>query len=129
RRLHPELVARGKALASRVKILGQQRDWKGILAALEQGPRNAIVCSVAVGALGKLGKWREALGVLQDMRGTDTGDDWPDAFVYSAAIDACGKAGKPVEAVRLLEEMPSKNLLPDEVCYGAAIAALAEGAA
>lgn len=35
----------GKALAGRIKEQGNKRDWKGILASLEEGPRNAIVCT------------------------------------------------------------------------------------
>ncbi|CAM9840682.1 unnamed protein product, partial [Choristocarpus tenellus] len=88
-----------------------------------------VVDSVAVGALGKLGKWREAVGVLKAMGGDGPGKDGrPDEYVYAAAITACGKAGRPLEAVLLLAEMPTKRLLPDEVCYGAAIAALSDAA-
>lgn len=36
---------RGKMLAGRIKEMGYERDWKGILLALEEGPRNAIVCT------------------------------------------------------------------------------------
>ena len=51
-------------------------------------------------ALGRMGKWREAVGVVDGM-GEDGdgggGGDRPDAFVYASAINACGKAGRPVE--------------------------------
>lgn len=45
-----------------------------------------------------MGKWREAIGVLEGMvRDGDTGGDRPDAFVYASVINACGKAGRPAE--------------------------------
>lgn len=53
---------------------------------------------VAVNALGRMSKWREAIGVLEDIvKDGDTGGDQPDAFVYASVINACGKAGRPVE--------------------------------
>lgn len=52
-------------------------------------------CSVAVNALGRLRKWREAISVLQDMGSGE--DDKPDAYAYASVINACGKAGRPVE--------------------------------
>lgn len=38
-------VASGKALAARVKELGHAGDWKGVLQALGEIPKNAIVCT------------------------------------------------------------------------------------
>lgn len=38
-------VERGKALAGRIKKLGYARDFEGMLEALEEGPKNAIVCT------------------------------------------------------------------------------------
>lgn len=38
-------VRQGKELAARIKEQGYNRDWKGILASLEEGPKNAIVCT------------------------------------------------------------------------------------
>lgn len=57
------------------------------------------VFSVAITALGKIGKWHLALDVLNDMGVRGDGTDKPraDAFVYAAAITACGKYGRPVE--------------------------------
>lgn len=55
---------------------------------------------MAVGALGRMGKWREAVEVLDGMGKGGDGSDRPDAFVYASAINACGKAGRPVEVSR-----------------------------
>lgn len=38
-------VERGKRLAGRIKELGYARDFEGMLEALEEGPKNAIVCT------------------------------------------------------------------------------------
>lgn len=55
--------------------------------------------SVAINALGKIGKWYLGLEVLNDMGVRGDGTDKPkaDAYVYAAAINACGKAGKAIE--------------------------------
>ena len=53
--------------------------------------------SIAISALGRMGKWREAVEVLDGMGRGGDGGDRPDAFAYAAAINACGKAGRPVE--------------------------------
>lgn len=65
----------------------------------ESLPRHVCDCSVAITALGKIGKWPLALDVLNDMgvRGDGTDKPRPDAYVYAAAINAVGKAGRPVE--------------------------------
>eukprot|EP00752_Nemacystus_decipiens_P001374 g1362.t1 len=125
-RLDPETVEKGKILARRIKELGYARDFDGMLQALEEGPKNAIVCTMAISALGRAGKWKEAVQVLDGMGKGGDGGDRPDHFAYAAAINACGKAGRPVEAVALLAEMPTRRVKPDVVCFGAAIAALAE---
>lgn len=52
---------------------------------------------MAIGHLGRLRKWREAVEVLDGMGKGGDGSDRPDAFAYGAAINACGKAGRPVE--------------------------------
>lgn len=59
-------------------------------------------CSIAVNQLGRMGKWREAVEILDGMGRGGDGSDRPDAFVYAAAITSCGKAGRPVEVGRLL---------------------------
>ena len=38
-------VEKGKMLARRIKELGYARDFDGMLEALEEGPKNAIVCT------------------------------------------------------------------------------------
>lgn len=38
-------VEKGKILAGRIKELGYARDFDGMLEALEEGPKNAIVCT------------------------------------------------------------------------------------
>lgn len=38
-------VERGKILAGRIKELGNAGDFEGMLEALEEGPKNAIVCT------------------------------------------------------------------------------------
>lgn len=53
--------------------------------------------SVAVNALGRIGKWHLAVEVLNSMGGGGDGTDKPDAFVYASVINACGKSGKAVE--------------------------------
>lgn len=55
------------------------------------------VHSMAISALGRAGKWKEAVQVLDGMGRGGDGSDRPDAFAYGAAINACGKAGRPVE--------------------------------
>ncbi|CAM9589027.1 unnamed protein product, partial [Sphacelaria rigidula] len=77
RGLHSESVRQGKELASRIKEQGQKRDWKGILESLDKGPKNAIVCTVAITALGKIGKWHLALDILNDMGVRGDGTDKP----------------------------------------------------
>ena len=53
--------------------------------------------SIAISALGRMGKWQKAVEVLDGMGTGGDGSDRPDAFAYAAAINACGKAGRPVE--------------------------------
>lgn len=53
--------------------------------------------SMAISALGRAGKWKEAVQVLDGMGKGGDGGDRPDNFAYAAAINACGKAGRPVE--------------------------------
>ncbi|CAM9710806.1 unnamed protein product, partial [Ectocarpus sp. 8 AP-2014] len=125
-RLDPQTVEKGKMLAARIKELAKARDFEGMLEALEEGPKNAIVCTVAITCLGQAGKWREAVEVLDGMGKGGDGSDRPDAFAYAATINACGKAGRPVEAVALLTEMPTRRVKPDVVCFGSAIFALGE---
>lgn len=52
---------------------------------------------MAISALGRAGKWKEAVQVLDGMGKGGDGGDRPDNFAYAAAINACGKAGRPVE--------------------------------
>lgn len=57
---------------------------------------------MAISALGRAGKWKEAVQVLDGMGKGGDGSDRPDAFAYGAAINACGKAGRPVEVCMIL---------------------------
>lgn len=57
---------------------------------------------MAISALGRAGKWKEAVQVLDGMGKGGDGGDRPDNFAYGAAINACGKAGRPVEVSKAL---------------------------
>ena len=62
----------------------------------------ADIPSMAISALGRAGKWKEAVQVLDGMGKGGDGGDRPDNFAYAAAINACGKAGRPVEVSKPL---------------------------
>lgn len=63
---------------------------------------------MAISALGRAGKWKEAVQVLDGMGRGGDGSDRPDAFAYGAAINACGRAGRPVEVWYLYFTRPER---------------------
>eukprot|EP00903_Cladosiphon_okamuranus_P012196 g11439.t1 len=90
----------------------------------------------AMKALGKDGRWREALAVLAQLKaaaaagvegegwGEGVGDDLaPNVTVYNAAISAVSRSGKWDEALGLLEEMRSAGVQPDVMTFTSVISA------
>ncbi|CAM9447310.1 unnamed protein product, partial [Ectocarpus sp. 13 AM-2016] len=84
----------------------------------------------AMKALGKEGKWREAVAVLsqlkEDASAASNGDGNDLALnlaVYNAAISAVSRSGKWDEALGLLEEMRSAGVQPDVRTFTSVVSA------
>ena len=84
---------------------------------------NIITFGVAMDAYARGSQWKEALGLLKEMR-TVEGIE-PSQVVYGAALTACRNAGHWKEAQLLLEEMKSHGdsarLIPNRRCYNIVI--------
>ncbi|CAN0516516.1 unnamed protein product, partial [Ectocarpus sp. 12 AP-2014] len=84
----------------------------------------------AMKALGKEGKWREAVAVLSQLKkdaaaasNGDGNDLAPNLAVYNAAISAVSRSGKWDEALGLLEEMRSAGVQPDVRTFTSVVSA------
>lgn len=121
-----------------------KRNWRDILRELESAQEEVKLAAATVeasgassgelkmtdfmyhscmSALGKYGRWREALNIFRNMRANGVE---PTAFSVACALNACAKAGEWEPALRLLEEKQEEIEL-NVVCYNAAITACGIG--
>eukprot|EP00752_Nemacystus_decipiens_P013027 g11525.t1 len=103
--------------------------WEDALALLREMPAaglepNVVHFNAAISACAVVGRWREAVALLEEMEGLP--GVLPDVVTFSAAITACGNGLKFERAVWLLRRMPEKGLRPNNFAYNAAISACAK---
>ncbi|CBJ48529.1 conserved unknown protein [Ectocarpus siliculosus] len=84
-------------------------------------PPDAASYSGAIIACDLAGMWREAVGLLDDMR-EKTGVE-PDLVCYNCAVKACGSSGEFEQALSIVETMGERGVAPDESTYSNAITA------
>ncbi|CAM9221077.1 unnamed protein product [Ectocarpus fasciculatus] len=84
-------------------------------------PPDAASYSGAIIACDLAGMWREAVGLLDDMR-EKTGIE-PDLVCYNCAVKACGSSGEFEQALSVVETMRERGVAPDESTYSNAITA------
>ena len=80
--------------------------------------------SMAITARGRVGQWKEALDLLDDMKFKGHP---PNAIAYNVAITALERAHKPKRAFALLREMEAAGIQPTVVTYNSLISACAKG--
>ncbi|CAK9112297.1 unnamed protein product [Durusdinium trenchii] len=102
----------------------RRRERAETVAALQQRRllTEAREYTVAIKALGQLGLWREAVGMLSDMERNGVP---PDTITYNAAIMALSLNKRWKEAVELIAEMWAAKIFPDVISYTSAISACA----
>ncbi|CAB1097375.1 unnamed protein product [Ectocarpus sp. CCAP 1310/34] len=84
-------------------------------------PPDAASYSGGIIACDLAGMWREAVGLLDDMR-QETGIE-PDLVCYNCAVKACGSSGEFEQALSIVETMGKRGVAPDESTYSNAITA------
>lgn len=109
-----EKMANGQA--GRAARARRQRDRRRRDRAMASA-RKALVKKIA--ALGKEGRWREALSAADDAARTDGLS--PDLFVYSSCVGAVAHSGRWQEALALLRRMRTAGIIPTTAVYNAAI--------
>lgn len=121
-----------------------KRNWRPILTELEAAQAELKLAAVTaeasgassgewrmtdfmyhscMSALGKYGRWREALNIFHNMRANGVEHT---TFSVACALNACAKAGEWEPALKLLEEKQEEIEL-NAVCYNAAITACGIG--
>ncbi|CAM9870079.1 unnamed protein product [Scytosiphon promiscuus] len=109
-----------------IRVCGDAGGTQLALALLDEMHRRGVTpdaasYSGAIIACDLAGMWREAVGLLDDMR-QKTGTE-PDLVCYNCAIKACGSSGELEQALRVMETMRARGVAPDEVTYSSAITA------
>jgi len=88
-------------------------------------PPNAVTYGAAIAACGKSGDATRALSLLQEMKGRGIS---PGVVGFGATISACFHGDAWERALLVLEQMQREHppVLPDLICYSAAISACAK---
>ncbi|CAE7923643.1 EMB2745, partial [Symbiodinium necroappetens] len=101
------------------------RDLATTVAALQQ--RRLLTESreytTAINVLGKLGLWRECLGLLVDMQRNGL---TPNVITYNAVLKSLARNRRWQEAIQLIGEIWESGLSPDVISYTTAISACAD---
>ena len=79
---------------------------------------NPKASTIVIGAYGRQGRWRDAGGILGELRSRR---QEPGVITYNAALSACARAGEWPAALHLLEEMRAARQAPDVISCSAAI--------
>ncbi|CAM9224191.1 unnamed protein product [Chrysoparadoxa australica] len=114
-------------LVNLLKKLGARHHWREAIQQFmsfkAQGHTiNMAICSAAMSVLGKSGRWREAIALLEGISRSSA----PSLSCYNSALDACSKGGAQwQQALRLMKEMEIKGLRPDRITFNIAIACCA----
>jgi len=101
-----------------VSALGRRQSWERAVDLLQQteslfGP-NEISYGAAISACAKVGRWQNAIGLLEEMpRRSLT----PDAISYNLAIKACAVAAQWQRGLSFLEELLRKNVEVSDLSY------------
>eukprot|EP00439_Symbiodinium_sp_Y106_P063857 s1778_g9.t3 len=101
------------------------RDLATTVAALQQRRllTEAREYTTAINVLGKLGLWRECLGLLVDMQRNGL---TPNVITYNAVLKSLARNRRWQEAIQLIAEMWESGLSPDVISYTTAISACAD---
>ena len=78
--------------------------------------------TTTINVLGRLGLWRECLGLLVDMQRNGLK---PNVITYNAVLKALARSKRWREAIQLIGEMWDSRLSPDVISYTTAISACA----
>ena len=78
-----------------------------------------ISYNAVIGACASIGKWREALAVLDECYKEP--DFEPNIYIFTNAMRACAKGGNIPKALSLLQVVKDKGLPVDSYCYTAVI--------
>ncbi|CAE7188614.1 EMB2745 [Symbiodinium microadriaticum] len=101
------------------------RDLATTVAALQQRRllTEAREYTTAINVLGKLGLWRECLGLLVDMQRNGL---TPNVITYNAVLKSLARNRRWQEAIQLIGEIWESGLSPDVISYTTAISACAD---
>ena len=88
---------KGDCVEEALKMFGELR---------ERHKPNVISYNAAISACGADGKWRRALGLVEEMKAERT---LPNVTSYSAAITACEKGGCVEEALKMFGELRERH--------------------
>eukprot|EP00752_Nemacystus_decipiens_P006448 g5808.t1 len=117
---------------NRMMAAAKRRRWTDVLDILDHWEKRASrldakTYNVALSALGKCGRWKEALATLDRMRAKGRASRL-DAKTYNVALSALGKCGRWKEALATLDRMRAKGVPPDVYSFNSAISACGRAA-
>eukprot|EP00903_Cladosiphon_okamuranus_P018240 g16779.t1 len=119
-----------RTLVREIKALGRRGRWGEVLEVIAraryQGTElNAIIYGCAINAVGRCGRYREAVMLLEQMPEEDIE---PDEGSYKAAIIACSGANQWERALALFRGFQrATTVVPGKAMYNAVITACARG--
>jgi pentatricopeptide repeat protein len=80
--------------------------------------------NLVIGTFSKLGRWKEALELMGELRGKSLR---PNVVTFNAIISACGKGRQWGKVVELLDTMKDDEVKPNIITFNAAISACEKG--
>jgi len=110
-----------------ISLLGSRHQPDLILKLLEDMDRrlgpSVITYSAAMNSLSKTGDWAMATGLLRQLeeRAGKTGQEGPNLISYNTVISALARARRWHDALDIFDELVSKDFIPTESTYSAAM--------